>query len=300
MGLKRLNFLYIKGKTNVVDKTANAVKSGGGNNKNNNKESKQPSQANSNGKSKEKRSAEDDEDDEEKDKDEKSKISEKWASKFKEAKEAALKRIRQRFDSHTEPQIVKLPNSPGENNSPTNGASSVAKKRAEKPKKPILNKNGEIVYSKFDFTADKTLKSAAKRKHDSSKHLTPVNVKAKDYKSLLKKLKHKREKIEELKKSEPQKAIEIEMNDKWRSAIDKASGAKVKDDPELLAKAIKRREKKKEKSKKAWEERVKGVEERKQQAQEKRKKNLDKRKEKNRDKKVKRLKKKGRIVMGFN
>lgn len=208
----------------------------------------------------------------------------KRASKFKEAKQAALKRIRQRYDSQTEPQIINLN---------TNQEASTG----DKPKKPILNKNGQVVYSKFDFTADKTLKSAGKHK-DSSK-ITPANVKPKDYKSLLKKLNQKKEKIEELKKVEPAKAIELEMKDKWRSAIDRAAGLKVKDDPELLAKTIKRIEKKKEKSKKGWEERTKSVEARVQQQQEKRRKNLEKRKEKNKEKKIKKLKKKGRILMGF-
>lgn len=154
------------------------------------------------------------------------------------------------------------------------------------------------MYSKFDFTADKTLKTPNK-KHDSSK-ITAANAKPKDYKSLLKQLKQKKEKIEELKKSgEIDKANELEFKDKWRSAIDRAAGLKVKDDPELLAKSVKRLEKKKEKSRKGWEERKKSVDERKQQALDKRRKNLEKRKEKNKERKIKKLKKKGRIMMGF-
>lgn len=207
------------------------------------------------------------------------------------------KRIR--YDSHTEPQIVKIPNQA--NRSETK---PINRSAAEKPK-PILNKNDEIVYSKFDFTADKTLKKkAANKKPNLSKAATTTpattaSVKPKDYKVLLKKLKQKREQIDELKKIEPEKATELEMKEKWRSVIDKAAGVKVRDDPELLAKSIKRLEKKKEKSRKSWEERVKGVEARKQHLQEKRKKNLDKRKEKNKEKKLKRLKKKGRVIMGF-
>lgn len=178
---------------------------------------------------------------------------------------------------------------------------SQEKNSSENKPKPILNKNGEIVYSKFDFTADKTLKAVASnsKKHVDASKLTVANAKPKDYKTLLKKLKQKKEKIEELKRSEPEKATELEMKEKWRAAIDKASGAKVKDDPELLAKAIKRIEKKKEKSRRAWEERKKSVEARMQQMQEKRKKNLEKRKEKNKEKKMKKFKKKGRILMGF-
>lgn len=208
-----------------------------------------------------------------------SKKAQKRASKFKEEKRAAIKRQRLRYDSQSETQIVNIDHSE---------ANSTGKR------KPILNKNGEVVYSKFDFTADKTLKT--KKKDDK---ITPVNVKAKDYKKLLKKLHEQKEKIEELKKTEPEKASELELKSKWRAAMDKASGLKVKDDVNLLKKSVKRMEKKKEKSKKNWDERKKEVEERKNKVQEKRRKNIEKRKEKNKEKKIKLLKKKGRILPGF-
>lgn len=212
----------------------------------------------------------------------------KRVSKFKEAKQAALKRIRQRYDSQTDTPIVNVAESKQASSSSESSSLS---------KKPILNKNGQIVYSKFDFTADKTIKTAnSKKQHDAASK----NVKPKDYKNLLKKLKQKKEKIEELKKSgETEKANELEFKDKLKSAIDRAAGIKVKDNPELLAKAVKRIEKKKDKSRKGWDERVKSVEARKQIVQDKRRKNLEKRKEKNKEKKIKKLKKKGRILMGF-
>ncbi|CAF0952999.1 unnamed protein product [Brachionus calyciflorus] len=210
---------------------------------------------------------------------ESSKKAQKRASKFKEEKRAAIKRQRLRYDSQSETQIVDIDHSE---------ANSTEKR------KPILNKNGEVVYSKFDFTADKTLKTKKK-----DEKLTPVNAKPKDYKKLLKKLQEKKEKVEELKKSEPEKAQELELKSKWRTALDKASGIKVKDDVNLLKKTVKRMEKKKEKAKKNWDERKKAVDERKNKAQEKRRKNLDKRKEKNKEKKIKLLKKKGRILPGF-
>lgn len=203
----------------------------------------------------------------------------KRASKFKEEKREAVKRVRQRYDSQTEPQIVNIPNQQITDSS---------------VRKPILNKNGQVVFSKFDFTADKTLKT---KKVDTK--LSTTNAKPKDYKKLLKKLEQKKEKFEELKQQDPEKASELEIKDKWKSAIDKAAGVKVKDDVGLLTKAVKRIEKKKEKSRKSWDDRKKDVESRKQMAQDKRRKNLDKRKEKNRERKIKKLKKKGRILPGF-
>jgi len=206
----------------------------------------------------------------------------KRISKFKEQKNAALKRKRQRYDSQNEAQIVKMEHS-GE------------VVTAAKDRKPILNKNGQVVFSKFDFTADKTI-HLKKNKDDK---ITTTNAKPKDYKKLLKKLQEKREKVEELKLKEPEKANELEIKDKWRSAIDKASGLKVKDDVSILKKAVKRLEKKKEKSKKNWQERTKEVERKKEHFQDKRRKNIEKRREKNKETKIKKLKKKGRILPGF-
>lgn len=204
----------------------------------------------------------------------------KRASKFKEEKRAEIKRQRQRYDSQSEPQIVEIDHS--EANSTEN-------------RKQILNKNGQIVYSKFDFTADKTLHS----KKNKDNKLTPANAKPKDYKKLLKKLQEEKEKKEQLKQSEPEKATELELKSKWKTAIDKAAGVKIKDDVQLLKKSVKKLEKMKEKSKKSWEERNKQVEMKKNQAQEKRRKNLEKRKEKKKENKIKKLKKKGRILPGF-
>lgn len=208
-----------------------------------------------------------------------SKKAQKRTSKFKEEKRAAIKRQRLRYDSQSETQIVDIEHSEA---------------YSSEKRKPILNKNGEVVFSKFDFTADKTIK---KKKKDDK--LTPVNAKPKDYKKLLKKLKEKKEKIEELKKVEPEKAVELETSTKWKTAIEKASGIKVKDDISTLKKSVKRMEKKKEKSKKNWEERNKHVEEKKMKTQDKRRKNIEKRKEKKKEKKIKLLKKKGRILPGF-
>jgi hypothetical protein len=204
----------------------------------------------------------------------------KRPSKFKEQKREVIKRQRQRYDSQSEPQIVQIDHSDA--NSTEN-------------RKPVFNKNGQMVFSKFDFTADKTISS---KKHKDNK-LTVTNAKPKDYKKLLKKLQEEREKKELLKQTEPEKASELELKSKWKSAIDKAAGVKIKDDVDLLKKSVKRIEKKKEKSKKNWEERTKSVEQQKKKLQDKRKKNMDKRKEKNKETKMKKLKKKGRILPGF-
>jgi hypothetical protein len=182
----------------------------------------------------------------------------------------------------------------------SSGDDTVAKGNVVAKKKPILNNNGEIVYSKFDFSVDGVngaKNGKANKKH--SKINAHSNVKPKDYKVLVKKLQEKKEKLTKLKETEPEKAFEMETSDKWRTVLDKASGVKVKDDIDMLKKSIKRVEKKKEKTKKEWTDRVQKVEFSKQKAIEKRQKNIDVRKDKKKEKKVKRLKKKGRLLPGF-
>lgn len=216
----------------------------------------------------------------------------KRMSKFKEEKRAQIKR--QRYDSHCEPQIVDISDETGGEK----GVKATKSGTSSNDRKPILNKNGQVVFSKFDFTGDKAASLHNKKKEKDSK-VTPATAKPKDYKKLLKQLQEKKEKIEELKQSEPEKAKELETKSKWTAALEKAQGLKTKDDPSLLKKSIKRIEKKKERSRQNWEERKKQVEEKKAKLQEKRRKNLDKKKEKNKDQKMKRLKKKGRVLPGF-
>ena len=84
--------------------------------------------------------------------------SQKRVSKFKEQKNAAVKQKRQRYDSTNEAQIVNMDHE---------------QPNTVQDRKPILNKNGQVVFSKFDFTADKTLNH--KKKDDKlttiSEHL---------------------------------------------------------------------------------------------------------------------------------
>ena len=159
------------------------------------------------------------------------------------------------------------------------------------PSRPAFNKDGQLVFSRFDFsqTGKDTKKLKVKTKGDVGKN----------YKKMLENVTKQKEKLSKLKETNPDEAESAEMKGKWMSALKKAEGMKVRDDPEKLKKALKRKEKKKEKSKKAWSERKEAVEKKQKEKQEKRTQNLAKRKQSNKDKKIKKLQKKGRMLPGF-
>jgi len=52
-----------------------------------------------------------------------------------------------------------------------------------------------------------------------------------------------------------EKAQAIEESTAWKTALDRSTGVKVKDDPSLLKRSIKKMERKKKLSKKKWEDR---------------------------------------------
>ncbi|XP_013115026.1 surfeit locus protein 6 homolog [Stomoxys calcitrans] len=147
--------------------------------------------------------------------------------------------------------------------------------------KPVFNEEGKIVFSKFDF-AQKKKKS----------HQNPRDI--------LKQLKATDRKINELKESgETEKALEMKNELAWKKAFDKVDGKKVKDDPKLLYKAIKKRKVEKKKSKKQWQERKQKVEKDISAKQKKRQENLDKRVKDKQKTKLKKAAKRGRVIPGF-
>ena len=109
------------------------------------------------------------------------------------------------------------------------------------------------------------------------------------------KAKKEDDKITRLEQTNQTAATKLKEKKMWQSALEKAEGNKVKDNPKLLEKALSVRKKLKVKHAKAWEERKNNVESRMKKKQERRRKNLDDRKQKKQSKKLKFLKKKGRI-----
>ncbi|XP_014210733.1 surfeit locus protein 6 homolog [Copidosoma floridanum] len=160
------------------------------------------------------------------------------------------------------------------------------KPKISKPQKPIFNSQGHMVFSKFDFSDIGTKKKPVKTE--------------KDPKKLLEHLTEKKKKLKELIQSgDKEKALEIKEKDAWKAALAKSTGEKVKDDPELLKRTIKREEQRKLKSKRKWEARNEKTQAGIQERQQKRSENIMKRKKDVKKNKLKKASKKGRIIPGF-
>ena len=144
----------------------------------------------------------------------------------------------------------------------------------------IVTKEGKVVFSKFDFSQMvgkySTNKKTKKNKAPSSKN----------YELLLLKAAKEKERIERIKKEDPKKACQIIEKSTWNKAMAKAEGEKVRDDPTLLKKSLKRKVAKKKKSSREWKARTETVEENMRKRQEKKKANVQKRKEFIRNKKA--------------
>lgn len=151
--------------------------------------------------------------------------------------------------------------------------------------KPVFNKDGKMVFSKFDFSETGDRGDAA-----------PAG---KDFKKLIEKAKKQKEKVQKVKDKDESAGKALEEKVQWEKVLKKAQGVKVRDDPLLLKKAAKKKEKRKEKSQKTWKERESKVKGKMKEKQDKRKENLQKRKQGRIDKKIKKSKKKGRMVPGF-
>nr|XP_050851215.1 surfeit locus protein 6 homolog [Vespula vulgaris]XP_050851216.1 surfeit locus protein 6 homolog [Vespula vulgaris] len=185
-------------------------------------------------------------------------------------------RLIQKKSVRTEQQVTDLNNFNFEDNE---------MQKIPKPK-PIFNSEGKMVFSKFDFSEIGTKKKSLKSE--------------KDPKKILQQLQQKNEKLKELEQSgEKDKVEEIKEKEAWKSALAKASGEKVKDDPDLLKRTIKRQELKRKKSSKKWESRIESVQKSKQERQEKRQENITKRKREKKTNKLKKAAKKGRVIPGF-
>ncbi len=104
------------------------------------------------------------------------------------------------------------------------------KNRFVSPTKPIFNKEGKMVFSKFDFGT----KPKVEKDKDSGK------LKGnKKFRKLLEQAEQRKAKLEELREQDSERAKVVEEKDKWKNVLQKAEGVKVKDNPDLIKKVKK-------------------------------------------------------------
>ncbi|XP_072137008.1 surfeit locus protein 6 isoform X2 [Mobula birostris] len=155
----------------------------------------------------------------------------------------------------------------------------------------------EIIFNKVEVTSEaiKDKKEKKKEKKRSIKGgITPLT--GRNYKQLLSRLEAHKNKIEELKSKDENKAKQVETKMKWTNILYKAEGLKIKDNEEMLKASLKRKEKLKSQRQKRWEKRTEHVVEKMQQRQDRRKTNLKRKKEAAIERRKNKARKKGRIL----
>ena len=140
---------------------------------------------------------------------------------------------------------------------------SVAKENSYK--KIDEGTESNIVFNKFDFSVGivGVKNSQVKKKKNLQKLLVKAEANQK--------------KLEEMNKADSSKAQELAEKIKWQNVLDKAQGKQKKDNPSLLKKTIKKREKQKKASSKKWKERTAVQQQLKEKKQEKRQSHIQER-----------------------
>ncbi|XP_054769741.2 surfeit locus protein 6 homolog [Lytechinus pictus] len=177
-------------------------------------------------------------------------------------------------------------------NQRTKKSNETSTKGGKGGKKMMEDKEAAVGFSQFDFTESEREQPKKKKR----KKVTEPRSN-KDFGRLLKKAELKEKKMAEMKEKDPEKAQEVETEGKWKTVIDRAQGIKVKDDVELLKKSIKRKEQRKNASKKQWEARQTKLEEKMKQKETKKRTNIKAKTDARKAKKVKKLQKKGKLLL---
>ncbi|PNF21876.1 hypothetical protein B7P43_G04401 [Cryptotermes secundus] len=147
-----------------------------------------------------------------------------------------------------------------------------------------------MVFSRFDFSESGYKNEVMEKKGRDER----------DPHKMLKKIEKQNEKLKDLEATgEIGKLTEIREKIAWNRALSKSEGVKVKDNPELLKKTIKKEIQQKQKSKRKWDARTEGMKNRRDEKQKKRMENIEARKKQVKINKLKKAAKKGRIIPGF-
>jgi hypothetical protein len=135
----------------------------------------------------------------------------------------------------------------------------------------------DIKFGTFDFSSGRPLPmyltSQLPQKKKRSKKVTPF---------LLKQVENKQQILADKSEEGKKKAEKI----RWDTIMDRAQGVKVKDDPKLIRKTLKKMKKKKEKSAKEWAKRKEDLEQRILERQKRREENIKSKKEQRKERKI--------------
>lgn len=123
------------------------------------------------------------------------------------------------------------------NDSEEGGGNRKHDKSVEKVKKDAAEASKELVFGHVKLQNEE-MQGKKKRKVSKQKEL------------------ERAKKFEELKKTDPEKGEAVAKRQAWKAALDRASGAKVHDDPKLLQKSINKEKKKQKKSAEKWKDRI--------------------------------------------
>uniref|UniRef100_A0A915IU26 Ribosomal RNA-processing protein 14/surfeit locus protein 6 C-terminal domain-containing protein n=1 Tax=Romanomermis culicivorax TaxID=13658 RepID=A0A915IU26_ROMCU len=232
----------------------------------------------------------------------KSRESNKEGEAIKKKREKNLQRKMKRVQLNSGNKVNGLISKDALSNGAPNSNAKGKKVDDGSQKKVIKNSEGQIVYSKFDFAVTGLRKEDLKNKEtEKSENRGALKRKrefaGKDYKKLLEKVEQKEQKLADLKEKDPEKAAQIENNQKWEKALEKVEGIKVKDDKKMLKMNIKRKEKQKSKTKHEWTKRDDNVKAKMAKRQDKRRENLKARSDQKKARKIEKAKKKGRIAI---
>ncbi|CAN1144810.1 hypothetical protein LINPERHAP2_LOCUS14319 [Linum perenne] len=180
------------------------------------------------------------------------------------------------------------------------GMSNRAKKREERSNRRDMmqkkRKRGDESDGKKGATNTEPERNVEKDAEEATKELRFSHVKIGDEEDRGMKKKRKMSKQKELEKAKELKEAKMDpekgAKESWITAVNKAAGMKVHDNPKLLNKSIKKEKKKQEKNAEKWKERVESQHKMKAEKQEKRSHNISERAQEKKKRKIAKREKK--------
>ena len=149
----------------------------------------------------------------------------------------------------------------------------------------------QITFGRFEFNTEDSIDKKSKKNKGKK-----FQTKQKQLKTTLKKVEAEENELNRLQEENPEEGKELLRSKHWKTALAKAKGEKIRDNPQLLRKTIKKETKRRQQSAKKWQQKKVETDNRMKERQDKRQTNLQKRKDDKKAKIKKNLIKKGRLI----